>query len=494
MTAARRVRLASTPVFRARQRGYDRFVRTDSARGRLVLDLAICAALFAIFLPVTMQPDAPDGAGAGTVLDSLLLPTVILPILLRRRAPFTAAALLAAGCVVSGFPTFDQFRLGAAIPAAMLILYSLACGAERPRALGGLALVLAGMLFIGFTDVVLEQEGGVVAMVLFSFPLCAGVWGAGRMVRSREELAAQLAERSRLLDRQREQTAQLAVEVERTRLASDHDAAARVRVREIIELADSGERAVAADRERGREAFARIERIGRESLNELRGLLVVLRSDERGTRAPRPTLAELETLPAEARAGGRLVDLEVEGERRPLPRRGAGGLPRAPARAGGRPRGRRRASHRPAPLPAGRAGAGGARRRHRGRRRRGRARGRPRAGHRARGQLQRRHRGAPAPGVARPSAGGDGRWLSDPRSGRSRRVAGVIPRVEIGFVTLAPWWVGRQVGLRRRLVGELADKRASSKPGRTRSPASRCGASEPGSPASCTTSSPIIWR
>jgi signal transduction histidine kinase len=305
-------------VFATRNRGYDRPVKTDSPRGRLWLDLGICAALFAFVVPATMQPDEPDGIGAGTVLDSLLLPTVIVPILLRRRAPFAAAAALAAGCVVSGIPTFDQFRLAAAIPAAMLILYSLACRAERPRALAGLALVLAGMVFIGFTDVALDEGGGVVGMVLFSFPLCVGIWAAGRLVRSRERVADELAERSRLLERRREETAELAVEVERTRLALDLDAAARVRVREIIDLADAGERSVGADPEYLRDAFS-IERTGRESLNELRGLLGVLRSDERVTRAPRPTLAEIEALLAEARAGGRLVDLEAEGERRRLP-------------------------------------------------------------------------------------------------------------------------------------------------------------------------------
>ena len=306
-------------MLRVPNQGYDHSVRTDSPRGPLLLDLAICAALFAFALPVTMQPDAPDGAGAGTVLDSLLLPAVVLPILLRRRAPFMAAAALAAGCVVSGIPTFDQFRLGAAIPAAMLILYSLASRADRRRALAGLALVLAGMVFIGFTDSVLDEDDGVVGMVLFSIPLCVGTWGAGRIARSRDEVAEQLAERSRLLTRQREQTAELAVEVERTRLASDLDAAARVRVREIIELAGSGERLAGSDPAPARDAFSRIEQIGRESLNELRGLLGVLRSDERGTRAPRPTLAEIETLLAEARSGGRLVDLEVDGEGCRLP-------------------------------------------------------------------------------------------------------------------------------------------------------------------------------
>lgn len=51
----------------------------------------------------------------------------------------------------------------------------------------------------------------------------------------------------------------------------------------------------------------------------MRGLLGVLRSDDRGVRSPRPTLAQIEALLEDARAGGHLVDLEVEGERRPLP-------------------------------------------------------------------------------------------------------------------------------------------------------------------------------
>jgi signal transduction histidine kinase len=299
--------------------GYDRPVETGARRRWLAIDIAICAALFAFSLPVTMQADRPDGAGAGTLLDSLLLPAVILPILLRRRDPFAAAALFAVGCVVSGIPTFDPFRLAAAVPAGMLILYSLATRTDRPQAVRGLGLVLAGMVFIGFTDVVLEDEGGPVGFVVFSFPLCMGVWIAGRVVRSGEQVAGQLADKSRLLERQREETAALAVEVERTRLASDLDIATRARVRELIELAASAEQSDGTDPKRLHGTFARIEQIGRESLNELRGLLGVLRSDERGRRAPRPTLAELDTLLAEARGGGRLVDFEVEGERRPLP-------------------------------------------------------------------------------------------------------------------------------------------------------------------------------
>jgi signal transduction histidine kinase len=280
------------------------------------LELALCAVLMAFGAEVTMRSDA---AGGETSIDTLLLPTVILPILLRRRAPFGAAVALSAGAVVSAIPTFDQFRFGVAIPVALVILFSLASETERRRALWGLALVLAGIVFIALTDAVVRDHGAVLGTIVFAFPLCIGIWAAGRLARSRAVLAGQLAERSRMLERQREQSAELAVEIERTRLASDLDAVARVRVREMIDLAYSGERALGRHPRVARAAFARIEQMSRDSLNEMRGLLGVLRSDERGDRAPRPTLAQLETLLTDARAGGRLVDLEVEGESRTLP-------------------------------------------------------------------------------------------------------------------------------------------------------------------------------
>ena len=50
----------------------------------------------------------------------------------------------------------------------------------------------------------------------------------------------------------------------------------------------------------------------------MRGLLGLLRTVDRGARAPRPTLEQLDTLLADARAGGRVVELEVHGDQRPL--------------------------------------------------------------------------------------------------------------------------------------------------------------------------------
>jgi signal transduction histidine kinase len=236
-----------------------------------------------------------------------------------RRWPFPSTVALLAGTVISGIPTFDQFRFGVAVPAAMVILFRLASRCELRPAVEGLAFALAAMVFVGETDTVINGTNGLAGMILFSFPLCLGSWGAGRAAWSRDRLAKQLAAQSEQLERRRERTAELAVEVERTRLGTDLDMAARGRVRTMIGLAEGGGRSFAADPERIRETFAQIERMGRESLNEMRDLLGVLRSDERGSRAPRPTLAEIDRLLAQARAGGRLVDLELQGQRRPLP-------------------------------------------------------------------------------------------------------------------------------------------------------------------------------
>lgn len=291
--------------------GRRRLRRLRSLISPTIVDAAICVALIAYTIPATTDPSVN---GPGTDLDTLLLPAAVLPIMLRRRAPFAAACALALGCVVSGIPTFDQIRLTVAVPAALLIVFSLGGSADRTRALGGLAVVLAGLAFVGATDAVVRDPGSsFIGFIVFSFALCGVIWAAGRLVWSRQLVAEQLRQRSRELERQREQTAALAVEVERLRLAVDLDAAASVPIRTIIELADRD-----VDPGAAREVFARIERLGRGSLNEMRSLLGVLRSDERGDRAPRPTLAEIDTLLAHARAGGRVVDLRIEGERQPL--------------------------------------------------------------------------------------------------------------------------------------------------------------------------------
>jgi signal transduction histidine kinase len=279
-------------------------IRRMKGERRLWPDVLPVVVLTAAGIAMTLDPPS----GEKTIWDTLLVPTVTFPVFWWRRAPFAAAIAIAVGMVVSGIPTFDQLRCGFALPGAMLILFGLGSRDERDRSLIGLAAIEAGIVFLMFTDPQLDIGGA------FILVLAVGVWGAGRFYRSRTTVAAELSERTRDLEQTREEAAQLAAEVERAKVAAGLDVAARDRIRTVVEMAREGE----AGGEASPQDFQRIEREGRESLNQMRELLGVLRSDVRDT-SPRPTLAQLETLLERARAGGRAVDLQVEGSRRPLP-------------------------------------------------------------------------------------------------------------------------------------------------------------------------------
>ena len=67
-----------------------------------------------------------------------------------------------------------------------------------------------------------------------------------------------------------------------------------------------------------RQALAQVEATGRQTLNELRRLLGVLRA-EAPERTPQPGLAQLGSLVEQVRSAGVAIDLVLEGERRALP-------------------------------------------------------------------------------------------------------------------------------------------------------------------------------
>jgi hypothetical protein len=236
------------------------------SRGSIWIDVGPFLVVTAVGLAITLQPDNGDG----TFVDTLVMPAATLPVLWWRRAPLAAAIAIAVGMVVSGVPTFDQVRCGFALPGALLILFSLAATEERRRALLGLVAVELGVLSLMFTDTVLDiTEGPFDPGALFPLVLCAAVWGLGRVFRARARMVDELADRTEALARTREQTAQLAVEAERIRLAAVLDVAVRDRLRGIVELASQS--GASGD------SFERIERDARDTLHRMRGLLGLLR-------------------------------------------------------------------------------------------------------------------------------------------------------------------------------------------------------------------------
>jgi len=106
--------------------------------------------------------------------------------------------------------------------------------------------------------------------------------------------------------------------VERGRIARElHDVVAH-NVSMMVVQAGAADRVLEGDQPDVRRALAAIAGTGRETVDEMRLLLGVVRSDEGDGLSPQPGLADLDQLVSNVRSAGLHVDLRVEGERSPL--------------------------------------------------------------------------------------------------------------------------------------------------------------------------------
>lgn len=148
---------------------------------------------------------------------------------------------------------------------------------------------------------------------------------AGRLVSRERERSAQLLELAAQLDASREATAEAAAQEERTRIAREvHDAVAHSV--SVMTLQIGGLRRQLGDLLEGRPAerdvLLGLERLGRETVEELRGLVGILRErdDTDSPTAPTPSLARAQDVVQDVRAAGLDVTLTVTGTPRELPR------------------------------------------------------------------------------------------------------------------------------------------------------------------------------
>jgi signal transduction histidine kinase len=178
---------------------------------------------------------------------------------------------------------------------------------ERLAAVAALA-ALVGALELG---VWIAHDAGVPFLLIPS----AG-WGAGRALRERELVAAQLAERVRELEDEREAHAALSVRYERARIASElHDIVAHA-ISVMVVQASAGQRVAASDPEATAETFEAIAAAAREAEQDM-GRLAALLGDETAI-GPAPDIALVEELVARAAGSGLDVRLRLEGNREGL--------------------------------------------------------------------------------------------------------------------------------------------------------------------------------
>jgi signal transduction histidine kinase len=283
--------------------------RAWSAVGRLDLALTLLLGVLAVGL-MAENKYASDGPGHVPIIALPLFVAVALALLWRSIDPLFGLGVV---IVTLGlhFALFGELvRCGVAVPVIALITFSAAVRLDRREAYWGLGLGLAAMTLLSATDFL---GFGIIGL---GAPVTVLAWIAGRVARSRAATAEKLRTRNAEIQAARDERARLEVNMDREHLSAELESVLHRRLAELAVLADEGASSVGDDSVVA--LLADIERESRTTLDEMRALVGVLRSDgTAAVAAPQPTLASLEALLI--RDGDRGARLHVQGSPRALP-------------------------------------------------------------------------------------------------------------------------------------------------------------------------------
>ncbi|MEU8886345.1 histidine kinase [Streptomyces sp. NPDC048442] len=274
-------------------------------RWQRLLPYAVVLAVVSVLLPVTITVLAddylviPPTAGALASLQ-------VLPLLMMGHRPLQACwIVLPSGALSSLFLFVEPDNMVRSIwpwPAptivgTLFLLFALALRERRQTLLGvWLFVALTG---IGLGQLHPEASDGT---NLLTIVLSAIVLVIGRVLQERGEVQRKLVEQETISEAERAHRTLLE---ERTRIARElHDVVAH-HMSMITVQADSAPYRIGGLPAEAQEEFASIAASARESLTEMRRLLVVLRSEgTEGERAPQPGLDKVQQLvEATVRAG-----------------------------------------------------------------------------------------------------------------------------------------------------------------------------------------------
>lgn len=261
------------------------------------------------------SPPRPSVAGAAAALVGPL------PLLLRRRFPFAApalvfAALVAASLADPGAAAEGEFLTPFSAFSLALAFWFAGAQDEGEQAIAGAAVGLASVAIVsgsaGGNFVLVDENADLDIIALFL--LGGGLSLAAFALRRRTQGAAELERRATHLEREREERTRAAVDAERARIARDlHDVIAHS-VSAMTIQAGAARLLLAEAPERAREPLLSVEETGRQALAEMRRLLGILRiQDGEPALAPQPGMADLNALLERVRQAGLPVALTVEG-------------------------------------------------------------------------------------------------------------------------------------------------------------------------------------
>jgi signal transduction histidine kinase len=283
-----------------------------------VVDGLVAMVLFVAALPALLSADAPGRGFTKPDLTYFVIVAVIMVALaFRQRYPFAVLVVAIGGNLV-----LTALRYGptvAEVLAFVVAVYTVA--AHRALAISSLGGALALLSFIGME---LSTPGAMSSVgVVTNTALIAGVWGLGRSLRLRRAYLAELEHRAERLERARDSDARTARVEERSRIARElHDVVAH-HVSVMTVQAGAARRILDKNPDSAREAMVTIEDVGRTTLDEMRRIVGVLRTerDAEGTGpelSPQPGVQEVGALVDHVRETGLSVQLWMEGQPRPL--------------------------------------------------------------------------------------------------------------------------------------------------------------------------------
>ncbi|HEX6325980.1 MAG TPA: histidine kinase [Jiangellaceae bacterium] len=282
----------------------------DSARRAFAVTVVLTAVFVASLFETGgfVQTNVP--------LDLVLLALNTMPLLALHLNPLAVTLTLSVAYplwLIAG----HEASLFQSLP-ALAALYA-AGSWGRPLWLRAIALVSPVWMFMAaasgwWADTDLLEIGYVAVMFALA-------WALGVVVAVRRSYTLQLEDKTRALEKARQELAERAVADERARIARElHDVVAHA-MSVITVRAGVGAHLAETRPAEAAEALGVIERTGREALSEMRRMLAVLRDpDPRAPRVePQPGLDEVPRLVEQVREAGVVVAVTTEGSARPLP-------------------------------------------------------------------------------------------------------------------------------------------------------------------------------
>jgi signal transduction histidine kinase len=255
------------------------------------------------------EPEIRDGDALGVVLVAF----ATVPLAVRSLWPLPVF-LISVGATLALYALEYPGEL-AIIP--IIAVHSLAASAEDPRRARILAVVTAVAygLIAAISLLVFEPDVGLLSLGVF----WGVAWVAGVQTRLRRERIDELEQRAQRAEREAERERQLAAAEERARIARElHDSAGHA-INAILLQLEAARVLRDRDPERSEIALDTVERVARETIAEIDGLVGALREEGPADLSPVHGLDALAELLERHRADGLSVNLEVRGEPRRLP-------------------------------------------------------------------------------------------------------------------------------------------------------------------------------